>query len=99
MSAKRNLLLGILPLQTNFITRAQLLAAFNAWVEHKTRSLGELLVEQGLSMEHQALLEALTDAHLKQHGDADRSLAALSSSASAHQHLANIHDADVQASL
>ncbi len=46
MSAKHNLLLGILALQNNFVTRAQLLAAFNAWVEDKSKSLGALLLEQ-----------------------------------------------------
>jgi hypothetical protein len=40
MSAKRNLLLGMLALQNNFINRAQLLAAFNAWVEDKSKPLG-----------------------------------------------------------
>jgi hypothetical protein len=81
MSAKRNLLLGILALQNNFINRAQLLAGFNAWVEDKTKALGILLLEQkALSPEQHALLEALTAAHLRQHGDdADRRLAALSS--------------------
>lgn len=101
MSAKRNLLLGNLALQNNCINRAQLLAAFNAWLEDKSKSLGALLIEQrSLSPEHHALLDALVDAHLQQHGDdADRSLAALSSASSAHYHLAKIEDPDVQASL
>src|SRR5882724_10279463 len=101
MSAKRNLLLGMLALQNNFINRTQLLAAFNGWVEDKGKSLGDLLVaQQALSAEHQALLEALTAAHLQQRGDdADRSLAALSSAGSARRHLAEIADADVQATL
>jgi hypothetical protein len=46
MSAKRNLLLGILALQNNFVNRAQLLAAFNAWVEDKSQPLAALLLEQ-----------------------------------------------------
>jgi WD40 repeat protein/serine/threonine protein kinase len=101
MSAKRNLLLGILALQNNFINRTQLLAAFNAWVEDKRKSLSALLLEQkALSVDEHILLEALTDRHLHKHDhDADKSLAALSSVGSAQQQLANVTDADVQASL
>ncbi len=38
----RNLLFGLLALQNNFISRAQLLAAFNAWVEDKSQSIAAL---------------------------------------------------------
>src|SRR6266478_1228946 len=98
MSAKRNLLLGMLALQNNFINRAQLLAAFNGWVEDKSQSLGGLLLEQkALTSEQHALLEALTAAHLQQHGDdADRSLAALTPAGSARRDLERIGDEDVQ---
>jgi WD40 repeat protein/serine/threonine protein kinase len=101
MSAKRNLLLGILALQNNFINRAQLLAGFNAWVEDKGQSLGALLVAQkALSPREQEMLEFLADRHLGQHGqDADRSLAALSPVPSARQELQRIFDPDVQDSL
>jgi eukaryotic-like serine/threonine-protein kinase len=101
MSAKRNLLLGMLALQNNFISRAQLLAAFNGWIEDKTQSLGALLLAQkALSPEHLALLEALTAAHVGRHdNDPDKSLADLSSPGSARDDLQNIADADVQASL
>src|ERR1700722_15180173 len=97
MFAKRNLLLGILALQNNFITRAQLLAAFNTWVEDKTKVLGVLLLEQkALRAEQHVLLEALVAEHLRQHdGDADKSLAALSSVGSARRDLASIADPDV----
>jgi serine/threonine-protein kinase len=101
MSAKRNLLLGMLALQNNFISRAQLLAAFNAWIEDKRKSLGALLLEQkALSAEHHALLEALTDAHIRRHdNDTERSLAALSSADSARHDLEHIADADLRESL
>ena len=70
MSAKQNLLFGILALQNNFISRAQLLAGFNAWVEDKRKSLADLLLEQkALSEAQHALLVALTAEHLRQHGD------------------------------
>jgi tRNA A-37 threonylcarbamoyl transferase component Bud32 len=101
MSAKRNLLLGMLALQNNFISRDQLLAAFNAWVEDKGQSLGAVLLAQSaLSPEHHALLEALANAHLGRHAnDPDQSLAAVSTAGTAREDLASIADADVQASL
>jgi WD40 repeat protein/serine/threonine protein kinase len=101
MSAKHNLLLGILALQNNFISRAQLLAGFNAWVEDKGQALADLLLEQkAISPAQHALLVALTAEHLRQHGhDADQSLAALSSADSARRDLEQIADAEVQASL
>jgi hypothetical protein len=101
MSAKRNLLLGILALQNNLIDRAQLLAAFNSWVEDKSKALGDLLVQQkALSADEHALLEALATKHIDRHGqDSDRSLAALSTASSARRQLAEIADADLQASL
>jgi hypothetical protein len=40
MSADRNLLFGILPLQSDFVTRDQLVEAMNAWVLEKHRPLG-----------------------------------------------------------
>ena len=101
MSAKRNLLLRMLALQNNFISRGQLLTAFNAWVEDKHKSLGALLLEQkALGLEEHALLEALADRHLQRHDqDEDRSLAALGAAGAARRHLGRIADADVQASI
>ena len=101
MSANRNLLLGILALQNNFISKAQLLAAFNAWVEDKSQTLAALLLSQkAVSPEHLALLEALAAVHLGQHDqDADKSLAALAANSSAQGELAKIADPEVQASL
>ena len=81
-NADCNLLFGILALQNNFISREQLLAAFNAWVVTKDKPLGDILREQKVvTPEWHALLEALVQAHLQQHGnDAQQSLAAVSSS-------------------
>ena len=42
-SADRNLLFGILALQLDFIDRNQLIAAMNAWVLDKSRTLGAIL--------------------------------------------------------
>jgi len=41
-----HLLLGLLALQNDFISRNQLLSAFGAWIADKSRRIDELLVEQ-----------------------------------------------------
>ena len=46
-ASDRNLLFGILALQMDFITRDALVAAMNAWVLQKHRSLADLLEERG----------------------------------------------------
>jgi len=80
-SADRNLLFGVLALQMDFITRDALIAAMNAWVLQKQRSLGEILEAQGaLAPGDRALLEPLVSRHIAQHrDDPSRSLASLSS--------------------
>jgi hypothetical protein len=77
----RNLLFGILALQMDFITRDAFVAAMNAWVLEKHRSLGEVLVGRGaLSAARRAMLEPLVEEHVRVHGDDPAaSLAALSS--------------------
>src|SRR5262245_60718791 len=100
-AADRNLLFGILALQMDFVSRDQLVTAMNAWVLDKAKPLGQILQDQGaLSADAHALLEALVQKHLQLHGnDPQKSLAALSSVASAREPLEQIADADVQASL
>ena len=97
----RNLLFGILALQMDFISRDALIRAMNAWVLEKSRSLGDILVEQQvLDPEHHALLTGLVQAHLKKHAnDAEQSLAAVSSVGSLCQQLQQIADPDLQARL
>jgi WD40 repeat protein/tRNA A-37 threonylcarbamoyl transferase component Bud32 len=100
-AADRNLLFGILALQMDFISRDALIAAMNAWVLDKTKSLAEILVEQkALAASRRALLEPLVEEHIKQHGnDAEKSLASVSSVGSLRDELGRIGDADVQATL
>jgi eukaryotic-like serine/threonine-protein kinase len=97
----RNLLFGILALQLDFIDREALIAAMNAWVLDKTKPLGQILYEQGrLSAERRQLLEGVVREHVRAHGqDLRQSLASLSSVAPIRQALAEIDDAEVQASL
>lgn len=99
--ADKNLLFGIVALQMDFIGRDALLAGMHAWVADKGKPLGQILLDQKvLSGQHYALLEALVDAHIKQHGDdPQRSLLAISSMQSVRVELGHIADSDVQASL
>jgi serine/threonine protein kinase/tetratricopeptide (TPR) repeat protein len=101
LRADRNLLFGILALQMDFVNREQLIAGMNAWVLHKTRSLGEILLDQGaLRADMHALLAALVEKHLEMHAhDPRQSLAALSSISSAADDLKNVPDEEVQASI
>jgi WD40 repeat protein len=99
--ADRNLLFGILALQMEFVSRDALIAGMQTWVFHKDKSLGQILVEQGaLTGERHALLEALVQEHLKQHGDdVGQSLAAVRPPGVLRDALESLADPDVQASL
>src|SRR5262245_50035182 len=101
MKADLNLLLGVLALQMDFVTRDAVIQSMHAWVLAKHRSLGEILLERGaLSPDRLTLLDALVREHLKQHGnDAEQSLASISSVRSVREALAAVADPEVQASL
>jgi hypothetical protein len=66
----------------DFINRDQLIAAINAWILYKRKPLGHILSEPGvLSHEDREAIESLVRRHLLRHdNNAERSLAALSSS-------------------
>jgi len=100
-AADRNLLLGIVALQMDFISRDALIAAMHAWVLNKTSALSQILQDQGaLTESRRLLLEALVEEHIQLHGgDPQRSLAALSSISSVREELSRIADPDLQASL
>jgi serine/threonine-protein kinase len=100
-AADKNLLFGILALQMDFVGKDALIQGMHAWVLDKARPLGQILVAQGaLDPANQALLEPLVDAHIRQHGDdPQQSLVSVSSVGSLCQELAQVADADVQASL
>jgi hypothetical protein len=97
----RNLLFGVLALQLDFITREALIAATSSWALDKTRSLGEILIEQrALSPETRAALESLVSRHLEMHGgDLEKSLASMRPIGDLHQDLYRIADAPLQVSL
>jgi hypothetical protein len=101
-SADRNLVLGIIALQMDFISRDQLIAAMGAWVMDKHKSLGQVLCEQGaLSPEDHEAIESLVRRHLLRHSDdAERSLASLTSFGQRlRDELSQIVDPDVHTSL
>jgi formylglycine-generating enzyme required for sulfatase activity/serine/threonine protein kinase len=100
-AADRNLLCGILALQMDFISRDDLIAAMNAWVLDKGKPLGQILRAMGrLAEDEHALLEAMVRKHLQKHrDDPQQSLAAVGPAGPLRDHLRQIADADVQASV
>jgi eukaryotic-like serine/threonine-protein kinase len=99
--ADRNLLFGLLALQTGMIDQSALVAAFHAWTRDKARSMAQLLIEQGaIDADDRSALEILAAKHLKRHGDdVEKSLADVPVPRSIINGLAAIGDADVAATL
>ena len=97
----RDLLFGLLALQTGLINQAQLVAAFHAWTQDRDRPMAEILAEQGaLEAPCLTLLEGLVIEHLRRHGsDPERSLAAIGVGQSTRERLARIGDGELDASL
>src|SRR5947209_3593090 len=79
IAADRDLLLGLLGLQTNLIDQADLVAAFHTWSRDRSRPMGQVLVDSGaLDPGRRALLDSLVEEHLRRHGgDPEKSLAAV----------------------
>ena len=100
-SSDRNLLVGILALQLEFISRDQLVAAMQWWMREKNEKLEDILVkQQSLTTDTRKLLEALVEKHLEIHGhDAERSLKEVSSIGPLKNDLQSIADTDLEASL
>ena len=96
-----NLLLGVLALQLDFVTREQLVAVVTGWLREKETPLGQLLERQNvLTAARRQLLEALVVEHLRQHGgDVEQSLATLSSLGPVRDELQRLGDAELSISL
>ena len=77
----RNLLIGILALQMDFITRDQLIDAMQHWLTSRVENLETQLLEQRLINEATCqFLSALAEKHLELHAqNVEKSLASLSS--------------------
>ena len=99
--ANEQLLFGILALQNDFVTREQFIAAFDSWVHDKSRKLAEILENQrAMSLDQRQVLESLVGLFLKKHGgNAERSLASLSTASPVRFDLQKLNDADLEASL
>jgi serine/threonine protein kinase len=99
--AGRDMLFGLLALQTGLINQASLLVAFHTWTQSKDRPLAEILVSQGaVDGSHRALLEGLVAAHQKLHGDdPEKCLTAIAAGRSTREGLARIGDVDIDATL
>lgn len=98
----QNLLFGLMALQLDFITRDDLIAALQAWMEDKQRPLGGILAEKGcLSETRRQLLEPLVAEHVRQHrNDARQSLAAISAvTSSVRDALKQLGDDELSASV
>jgi eukaryotic-like serine/threonine-protein kinase len=96
----RDLLFGLLALQTGLIHQAQLVAAFHAWTPARDRSMAKILADQGiLDTACLALVEGLVIEHLLRHGrDPERSLAAIGVGRSTRDCLAQIGNPQLDAS-
>jgi hypothetical protein len=91
----------MLALQNGLIDQDQLVAAFRAWTSDKGSPIAECLVARGaLETDQCAVVDAMVSLHLKKHGgNAERSLAAVSTGRSTRESLAQIRDADIGVSL
>ena len=101
LDPSRDLLFGLLALQTGLINQAQLVAAFHAWTQARDRTMAAILAEQGaLEAPCLSLVEGLVTEHLRRHGsDPERSLAAIGVGPSTRECLARIGDGELDASL
>ncbi len=99
--ADRDLLFGLLALQTGLIDQGALFTAFNAWSRDRSRPMADLLADRGdLSPSRRALIEGIVAEHLALHGgDPGMSLAALRVGPSTREELARIGDTDLDASI
>ena len=98
--ADRNLLFGVIALQTDAITRTQFADGCALWASQKHRPLADLLAERGwITSEDRADLERLVDRKLRRHdGDVHASLAELVGDVVRHS-LAQIDDAQIRRSI
>jgi tetratricopeptide (TPR) repeat protein/tRNA A-37 threonylcarbamoyl transferase component Bud32 len=97
----RDLLFGLLALQTGMIDQGALFTAFAAWTRDKARSLADHLVELGhLDSPRRAAVEAIAGVHVQAlGGDIEKSLAVLAVRRSTHESLVRAGGPEVEATL
>jgi eukaryotic-like serine/threonine-protein kinase len=100
-SSDRNLLLGIVALQMDFISRDELIAAMHAWTLDKALSLSEILIRNGiLDPADRSALENLIERHIARHGgDAEKSLSSLELIVPSRSTFESLDDPDISLSL
>ncbi len=94
----RNLIFGIeRGIHLDFISQDQLIAAMQEWLLDKTRTLGDILLKQGvLSEARKSMLSMLVEEHLQQHGnDPVKSLNTFGNLAPSREELQSMGDPDI----
>jgi serine/threonine-protein kinase len=101
VDAPTDLLFGLIALNNDLIAPAVIPTALRAQVQEPDRKLAELLVTQGaLNPAQRDLVETLSGEYINRHGgDAEKALAALIATPSAHERLDQLGDLEVTASL
>jgi eukaryotic-like serine/threonine-protein kinase len=96
-----NLLVGLLALQGQLISRPELVAAVRQWVQGRSNTLGKVLVERGALMPDElAALDTLVGRLLDRHdGSVETTLAANTCLRSVRAALGAVGDADLQGCL
>jgi hypothetical protein len=94
LAADRNLLFGLLALQNGLVDQVQLVARVQAWTRDKSRPLAAHLVARGdIDKAQRAVVEALTDLHVRKHGGrTEESLAAFTGGRATRESLARQKD-------
>ena len=97
----RDLLFGLLALQTGLIDQGALFAAFAAWTRDKTRSLADhLAAGGGLDTDDRLAVQAMVATHLRKNGnDVEKSLAAVPAGRSTREGLAAFREPAIERSL
>jgi serine/threonine-protein kinase len=96
----RNLLFGVLALQTDLLTPAQFAEACSAWAGRKSAPLADLLVERGwLTPADRTDVEKLLQRKLAKHGGDARASLAEATTDDVRQSLAGVPDPDLRRSL
>ena len=97
----RDLLFGLLALQTGMIDQGALFTAFAAWTRDKSRSLADHLIALGhLDAARRAAVEAIAGVHVQAlGGDIEKSLAVMAVGRSTRESLAQAGGPDVEATL
>jgi len=97
----RDLLFGLLALQTGMIDQGALFTAFAAWTRDKARSLADHLIDLGhLDAPRRAAVDAIAGVHVQAlGGDIEKSLAVLAVGRSTRESLARAGGPDVEATL